>query len=87
MSSQTTQFCLCVCVCHMAGLSFGVGEESSHSPEPAEDDSRWFLGTPLSERAMMNERAPVGLTVYLDLLFLTQFPHKERVLKCLSIKT
>lgn len=73
------------------GLRFRVGlgelRGSSHLLELTVDDSRWFPGTPLSEGAMMNERAPVGLSVYLDLLFLTQFLHKEPDLKCLSIKT
>lgn len=44
------------------------------------EDSGTFLSTLLSEEAMMNERALPGLTVYLDLLFLTQILHKEPAL-------
>lgn len=78
--------CVSACVLHSWPQFQGWEGEwrgSSHSPEPTEDDSRWLLCTLLSEEAMINEQAPVDLTVYLDLLFLTQFPHRKK--ECWSV--
>ena len=67
MHPETTHFflCVCVCVCHMAGPQLqGSGRRAVSGAHirrsPLEDDSRWFLGTPLSEGAMMDERGSGG---------------------------